>query len=86
MSERHKQLIKEELAGKWHFHFGLHRGTITSRDGETPKEMDSLAECQAAAVKAQQDCRQLGCQVWFCYAMSPEGERHTLIRGEPYLS
>jgi hypothetical protein len=70
---------------KWHFHVGIHRGTITSRDSEPPKEMDSLAECEAAATKARRDYAQLGCQIWFCYAMSPEGERHTLIPGEPYV-
>jgi hypothetical protein len=69
---------------KWKFHIGIHRGTLTSRDSENPKELGSLEECQKAAQDALRDYTRLGCYIWFCYAISPEGERITLIEGEPY--
>lgn len=71
---------------KWEFHVGIHRGTITSRDSEGPKPAESLAECQAMAARSEREYASFGCRIWYCYAMSPEGVRHTLIEGESYLS
>ena len=36
------------------------------------------------AERNRQSYASLGCQIWFCYAMSPEGVRTTLIAGAPY--
>jgi hypothetical protein len=69
---------------KWKFHVGIHRGTMTSRDMEQPKELDSLYECTKAAHSALLGHASMGCYIWFCYAISPEGERITLIEGAPY--
>jgi hypothetical protein len=69
---------------KWEFHVGIHRGTITSRDSEPPKDADSLEQCQEMAAEAERQYAQLGCQIWYCYAMSPSGERTTLIEGADY--
>lgn len=69
---------------KWKFHVGIHRGTLTSRDSEEPVDADSLEQCREWARKAQLNYASLGCQIWFCYAVSPEGERTTLIEGAPY--
>ncbi len=68
----------------WMFHVGIHRGTLTSRDSEQPKEAESLKQCQEWAREALLGYASLGCQVWYCYAMSPEGERTTLIQGSDY--
>lgn len=69
---------------KWTLHIGIHRGTITSRDSENPKQFDSLEECREHATDAFRWYRSMGCQCWFCYAISPTGERTTLIQGEDY--
>lgn len=69
---------------KWKFHIGIHRGTLTSRDSEPPKEVDSLPECRTMALKAMREYAQLGCLIWYCYAISPTGKRVTLIDGAPY--
>lgn len=69
---------------KWKFHIGIHRGTLMSRDAEPPKDVDSLPECRTMALKAMRNYSRLGCLIWYCYAVSPTGERVTLIDGAPY--
>lgn len=69
---------------KWEFHVGIHRGTITSRDSEPPKDAESLEQCQEWAREALLGYASLGCHIWYCYAMSPSGERTTLIEGVDY--
>jgi hypothetical protein len=68
----------------WMFHIGIHRGTLTSRDAEPPKEIESLEKCQRLAHDSEREYASFGCKIWYCYAVSPEGQRHTLIEGEPY--
>jgi hypothetical protein len=76
--------MRAEPTPPWMFHVGIHRGTLTSRDGEPPKEAKSLEQCQEWAREALLGYASLGCQIWYCYAMSPTLERITLIPGEPY--
>ncbi len=71
---------------KWIFHVGIHLGTITSRDSENPKPMDSLEQCRNAAETARREYASMDCQIWYCYAISPEGECTTLIESEYYNS
>jgi hypothetical protein len=68
----------------WMFHVGIHRGTLTSRDSEPPKEAESLAQCREWAHEALLGYASLGCHIWYCYAISPEEVRHTLIEGVDY--
>ena len=68
----------------WMYHVGIHRGTLTSRDADEPKPAKSLQECRDWAERNRQSYASLGCQICFCYAMSPEGVRTTLIAGAPY--
>ena len=76
--------MPREHTTTWALHIGIHRGTITSRDSELPKPMESLNQCKEEGMKAVADYRSLGCKVWYCYAISPEGERHTIVQGEDY--
>lgn len=69
---------------KWTLFLGIHRGTLTSRDSEPPKPLDSLEECEQQGKTALQEYERLGCQCWYCYAISPTGERHTIVKGQPY--
>lgn len=69
----------------WFLHLGIHRGTITSRDAESPRPFDTLEECRDHAEVAVAAYRRMGCRVWFCYADSPvTGQRHTLFPSEEY--
>jgi len=70
----------------WTLHLGIHRGTITSRDAESPKPLKSLKACRTEASRAEQQYQQIGCQIWFCYAVGPNDKRVTLIEGVPYES
>jgi hypothetical protein len=79
-----KELALRTEPPTWMFHIGIHRGTMTSRDSEPPKPAASLDECKVMSVKAERDYASFGCQIWYCYAMSPDGERHTLIEGADY--
>jgi hypothetical protein len=53
---------------------------------EPPKKLKSLEECQAAAQLAREQYADLGCSIWYCYAVSPEGKQIKLIEGELYRS
>src|SRR5262245_42493855 len=64
---------------KWTFHCGIHRGTLVSRDSEQPKPMESLAGCRIEAERARRNYASFGYQIWYCYAIGPDGERVTLI-------
>jgi hypothetical protein len=69
---------------KWKFCVGIHRGTLMSRDSEEPRTAESLEECQYLARQALLNYASFGCQIWYCHAISPEGDRHTLIESAPY--
>lgn len=73
-----------EMEGEWKLSIGIHRGTLMSRDSEDPKTRKSLKECFDEAIEAFKWYSRLGCQCWFCYALSPKGERITLIESQPY--
>jgi hypothetical protein len=74
----------QEKAEKWKFQIGIHRGTLTSRDSGADQEFDSLAECHAEAGKAKANYAGMGYQIWFCRAVGPNGEKHTLLPSQPY--
>ena len=65
----------------WKLQQGLHRGTITSRDGGeyttnrdgTP--LQSLEECKAVARENAMAWASYGATSWYATAVSPEGER-----------
>jgi len=77
-----KQALRD--CNLWSLHIGIHRGTLTSRDSEMPKPMASLQACADAARTAFREYACMGCQCWFCYAVGPDGQRHTLIESQPY--
>lgn len=49
--------------GKWTLHIGIHRGTLTSRDAEQPKQFDSLEECREEAYSAQRQYRAFNAKI-----------------------
>ena len=71
---------------KWSLTIGIHRGTITSRDTEHPKQMDSLEACQKEVNRAELEYARFGCYIWFARAVDPEGKTYRLHPGTPYLS
>lgn len=63
---------------KWTLVIGIHRGTITSRDTEQPKELGSLEECQREVTRAEREYASLGAFIWFATATSPYGVEHKM--------
>lgn len=68
---------------KWILHFGIHRGTLMSRDADRD-DFDSLEECRERVQQLERDMRSIGYLIWYAYAVGPEGERVDLHRGHPY--
>jgi len=68
----------------WKYYFGLHRGTLISRDSNGPTEKLSLEECREQADEDERFVASIGYQIWFCYAISPDGERVNLKKSAPY--
>lgn len=68
---------------KYELHYGIHRGTITSRDSDM-----SLFETEEAARESYRSRKQfhksIGYSVWFAYLISPTGEQKTLDPGTTY--
>lgn len=68
---------------KWILAYGIHRGTLMSRDcGQ--ETCASLQECQNLAKKIETDMRSIGYQIWYAHANGPNGERETVLQGNPY--
>lgn len=82
--EEAKEAVRECNLTPWTLHVGIHRGTLTSRDREQPKPMTSLQACADAAKAAFREYACMGYQCWFCYAVGPDGVRHTLIESQSY--
>lgn len=64
---------------------GVHRGTVMSRDihqvatkWNTDEPLISLEDCKEAAKKWKKNYIELGCQIWFMQAWSPDGEMTSL--------
>lgn len=79
-----KEAVRECNLTPWTLHIGIHRGTITSRDSKQPTPKASLQACADAARSNFRWYHSVGCQCWFCYAVGPDGTRHTLIDSQPY--
>ena len=70
--------------GKYLLSIGIHRGTITSRDVEQPKEVASPEAARAELAKATTEYASFGCQIWFAVLYNDQGEATQLVAGAPY--
>lgn len=68
---------------KWTLTIGIHRGTLTSRDVEHPKEFDTYEEILAEVSKARREYASFGYVIWFANVVSPDGEK-SCIESNPY--
>lgn len=73
--------------GKWLLTFGVHRGTLTSRDsGRT--EHDSKEEAEKSYREQKASAARFGYKVWFAQVIAPGAPYSSgwvsLDRGEPY--
>lgn len=68
----------------WTLHIGIHRGTLMSRDIESPRQVSSLTKAREIAMRLFRDYARRGCHCWFCYAESPTGIKIDLIESQPY--
>jgi len=74
--------------GKWLLAFGLHRGTLMSRDSGR-SEHDSREDAEASYREQKAGAARIGCKVWFAQIIAP-GEPWstgwvTIDHGEPYF-
>ena len=69
----------------WTLNWGIHNGTLTSRDkGDPKKGLESLEACREEAIRLN---RAFGTyRLWYATAVSPEGEEtHFPELAHPYI-
>jgi len=71
------------MSGKWVLNYGIHRGTIISRDGESLK-FDTEKQARDAWQRISAQIAKRGCFVWFATLISPNDEQSVLHAGDPY--
>jgi len=73
--------------GKWLLSFGIHRGTLTSRDSEQTRH-GSEAEARRQYQESKKAYADLGMQVWYAKMIQPGAPYSTgwivLDSGTPY--
>jgi hypothetical protein len=71
---------------RWTLTWGIHRGTLMSRDVGDPYDFDTLEECRTKAQELERAFRRSGCQMWFTTARDNETkeEVHNLVPSMPY--
>ena len=86
--EQHIEDNKPEPSKKWELHYGIHRGTLMSRDTGVI-ERDTLEECRQYVAEEDQWLRSIGYMFWYAYAIEPgsDGKKQiTLHPGNSYRS
>lgn len=84
--EKMAHKVEPSPNGLWGLHYGIHRGTLTSRDSTLPTwEYGSVDECRAALKRHMDDFYTgIGCFIWFAYAIAPDGTKYRIARGADY--
>lgn len=76
------------MSGKWKLTWGIHRGTLMSRDTGNPKECDSLEDCKAEAnrLAASFEEQGFGYRMWFATAHGPDGQIENFEEHQHYYA
>jgi hypothetical protein len=74
--------------GKWALFYGIHRGTLVSRDCDTPEfQYRSYQDCITALIQNAVHFEQLGgYKLWFAQAIAPDGRQHKILNGAHYAA
>jgi hypothetical protein len=72
------------MNGTWKLDYGIHRGTMISRDCEVIPGLDGEQGCRYALAQVERYVASIGSYIWYAYAISPDGTRIKLCNGEPY--
>lgn len=73
--------------GKWGLLYGTHRGTVMSRDQDSPiYDCDSYEALMQELHKVAKDWAGRGYFIWFAIAIAPDGTRHKMLHGAYYKS
>ena len=64
--------------------WGIHRGTIMSRDVGDPKPCHSLDEAKKMAIVIDEESRQTGYMLWFASWYDENGKTHEAHPGNSY--
>jgi len=75
--------MSDETTPKWRLDYGIHRGTLVSRDSDVSL-YDSEAEARAAFQRKHAFHRGFGYSVWYAYLYAPDGTKTVLHPGTPY--
>ncbi len=64
------------MSGPWTLRWGIHRGTLMSRDTGEPKQFDTVEECRTEAARIDESFigHGWGYRLWFATAHGPDGE------------
>jgi hypothetical protein len=71
--------------GKYGLWFGIHRGTLMSRDEDGATfRYDTYQEAVEAFQRNAHHFAQFGYYIWHASIIAPDGTRHRLVDGAPY--
>lgn len=62
----------------WKVNYGIHNGTLDSRDVHTQGGYASQEECENAVRELETSYAELGYVIWFAHAVDPGGNRFQL--------
>ncbi len=72
------------MVGTWSLNYGIHNGTLMSRDSDTSHGYQSLEAVQAHYAESMRNVQGFGYMCWFAYAVPPEGDRIEIDTPRPY--
>lgn len=68
----------------WTLEFGIHQGTVISRDSDSIGGFESLQACIDELAKKERFFNSIGYVIWYANAVSPSGERQSIHKGNSY--
>ena len=71
---------------KWLLSYGIHRGTLVSRDYDNPTPFESELAAREAFSQYRERHEAAGDFIWFATLIHPDGTQERLCYGVPYES
>jgi hypothetical protein len=81
MSDDGKSANTSDTPRTWTLSYGVHAGTITSRDTNAEHGLSDLAACRAALLAKERFFKSIGYVIWYARAIAPDSTEHVIHPG-----
>jgi hypothetical protein len=78
MSDDSKSANTSDTPQTWTLSYGVHAGTINSRDTSALHGLSDLAACRAALLVKERFLKSIGYVIWYARAIAPDGTEHAI--------